>query len=133
MPQEKVYLHLDNHSYFLGDTIWFKAYVRQTDTSAPSTISNVLYVDLLDHDGYPAQRKVIQLNNGAGYGDFALKTDSSMYSGFYEIRAYTKWQRNWGRSVRPHFATANKWFYNKKMAEEFFVDYDKIYSRVVPV
>ena len=133
MPQEKVYLHLDNHSYFLGDTIWFKAYVRQTDTSAPSTISNVLYVDLLDHDGYPAQRKVIQLNNGEGYGEFALKTDSSMYSGFYEIRAYTKWQRNWGRSVRPHFATANKWFYNKRMAEEFFVDYDKIYSRVVPV
>ncbi len=133
MPQEKVYLHLDNNSYFLGDTIWFKAYVRQTGTSAPSTISHVLYVDLLDHDGYPAERKVIQLNNGEGYGEFALKTDSSMYSGFYEIRAYTKWQRNWGRSVRPHFATADKWFYNKKMAEEFFVDYDKIYSRVVPV
>ena len=25
-PQEKVYLHFDNTGYFLGDTIWFKAY-----------------------------------------------------------------------------------------------------------
>ena len=26
-PREKVSLHLDNASYYLGDTIWFKAYV----------------------------------------------------------------------------------------------------------
>ena len=26
-PQEKVYLHFDNTGYYLGDTIWFKAYV----------------------------------------------------------------------------------------------------------
>ena len=27
LPQEKVYLHLDNTCYFLGDTIWYKGYV----------------------------------------------------------------------------------------------------------
>ncbi len=27
LPQEKVFLHLDNTCYFLGDTIWYKAYV----------------------------------------------------------------------------------------------------------
>jgi len=27
--QEKVYLHLDNQCYFVGDTIWYKAYVVQ--------------------------------------------------------------------------------------------------------
>ena len=26
-PQEKVYLHFDNTSYYLGETMWFKAYV----------------------------------------------------------------------------------------------------------
>ncbi len=29
LPQEKVYLHLDNTCYFLGDTIWYKGYVTQ--------------------------------------------------------------------------------------------------------
>ena len=28
--QEKVYLHFDNNCYFLGDTIWYKAYVVTT-------------------------------------------------------------------------------------------------------
>ncbi len=31
LPQEKVYLHLDNTCYFLGDTIWYKGYVTRTD------------------------------------------------------------------------------------------------------
>ena len=26
-PREKAYLHFDNTSYYVGDTIWFKAYV----------------------------------------------------------------------------------------------------------
>ena len=25
LPQEKVYLHIDNTCYFVGDTIWYKA------------------------------------------------------------------------------------------------------------
>ena len=27
IPQEKVYLHFDNTSYYQGDNIWFKCYV----------------------------------------------------------------------------------------------------------
>ena len=26
-PQERVYLHFDNTAYYLGETMWFKAYV----------------------------------------------------------------------------------------------------------
>ncbi len=132
-PQEKVYLHLDNNCYFLGDTIWFKAYTRQTDYQVPSMISNVLYVELLNHDGYVVQRKKIQMRAGEGHGEFALKADSSMYSGFYEIRAYTRWQLNWGRREESRSRNLNYQFYDKEMADEFFTDYDKIYSRVVPV
>ncbi|WP_415959732.1 hypothetical protein, partial [Paraprevotella xylaniphila] len=25
LPQEKVYLHIDNTCYFVGDTVWYKA------------------------------------------------------------------------------------------------------------
>ena len=46
--QEKVYLHLDKPYYALGDDIWFKAYVVDVKNSAPTTISNILYVELID-------------------------------------------------------------------------------------
>ena len=31
LPQEKVYLHIDNTCYFVGDTIWYKGYVTRSD------------------------------------------------------------------------------------------------------
>ncbi len=132
-PQEKVYLHLDNTCYFLGEAIRFKAYLRRTDKDRPSTISNVLYVDLLNHDGYLMERKIIRMKNGEGHGSFVLRDDSTMYSGFYELRAYTRWQLNWGRFEHPHSNVSNYWFHNKEMAKDYFRDYEKLYSRVVPV
>ena len=132
-PQEKVFLHMDNTCYFLGDTIWFKAYTRQTDTGAPSGKSGVLYVELLNHDGYLMERKLIEMSQGEGHGFFHLKNDSSLYSGFYELRAYTRWQLNWGEYEHKKTQASRKWFFNKTMEYEFFRDYEKLYSRVFPV
>ena len=132
-PQEKVFLHMDNTCYFLGDTIWFKAYTRQTDTGAPSGKSGVLYVELLNHDGYLMERKLIEMSQGEGHGFFHLKNDSSLYSGFYELRAYTRWQLNWGEYEHKKTQASRKWFFNKTMEYEFFRDYEKLYCRVFPV
>ncbi len=132
-PQEKVFLHLDNTCYFLGEAIRFKAYSRRTDTGRPSTISNVLYVDLLNHDGYLMERKIVRMKDGEGHGSFVLRDDSTMYSGFYELRAYTRWQLNWGQFEHEHPDVTNYWFHNEKMAKDYFRDYEKLYSRVVPV
>ncbi|MBR5481152.1 MAG: hypothetical protein IKU85_05610 [Bacteroidaceae bacterium] len=132
-PQEKVFLHMDNTCYFLGDTIWFKAYTRQTDTGAPSGKSGVLYVELLNHDGYLMERKLIEMSQGEGHGFFHLKNDSSLYSRFYELRAYTRWQLNWGEYEHKKTQASRKWFFNKTMEYEFFRDYEKLYSRVFPV
>ncbi len=57
LPQEQVFVHMDNTCYFKGDTIYYKAYVRRSDTGAPSRISGVLYADLLNQDGYLVQRQ----------------------------------------------------------------------------
>ena len=46
-PQEKVYLHFDNTGYFLGETMWFKAYVLRADDNRWTDMSRVLYVELL--------------------------------------------------------------------------------------
>ena len=131
LPQEKVYLHLDNTCYFLGDTIWYAAYSRRTSDNMPSDISNVLYVELLNNDGYVMERQVVKMKDGRGHGNIYL--DPEYYAGFYEMRAYTRWQLNWGISEREHGDASKGWFMNEDKEHEFFRDYDKLYSRVVPV
>ncbi|MBQ8052003.1 MAG: hypothetical protein IJ197_10625 [Bacteroidaceae bacterium] len=131
VPQEKVYLHMDNRSYFLGDTIWFAAYTRKTNTDTPSRMSRVLYAELWNHDGYLVERKLVEMKDGRGSGFFALP--DTLYSGFFELRAYTRWQLNWGQTEHYHVWSTEYWFYDKAMAKDFFRDYDKLYSRVFPV
>ena len=133
IPQEKVYIHMDNTCYFQGDTIWFAAYLVKTSTDKPSDVSGVLYVELLNNEGYLVERKLIEMQNGRGHGFFALD-NQIQYSGYYELRAYTRWQLNWGLYEHKHSRVAHNWFYGRKEDEKlFFRDYEKLYSRVFPV
>lgn len=100
-PPEKVYLHLDNTGYFKGERIWMKAYVTQARpnrigaaTYVPSTISRVLYVELLNPTGDVVARRKLSVENGEAHGDILL--DSIFGTGFYELRAFTRYMRNWG-------------------------------------
>mgnify|MGYP007069835626 CR=1 FL=1 len=93
-PQEKVYLHFDNTGYFKGETMFFKAYSIRTDTGKPSNISKVLYVELLNPSGDIVEKRKIKMENGVGHGDFKL--DSIFGTGFYEVRAFTRYMINWG-------------------------------------
>ena len=132
IPQEKVYVHMDNTCYFQGDTIWFTAYTRQTNTDKPSDVSGVLYVELLNNDGYLVERKLIEMKEGRGSGFFDLN-NLIQYSGFYELRAYTRWQLNWGEYEHKHPDSFSFMFRDKESEREYFRDYDKLYSRVFPV
>ena len=131
IPQEKVYVHMDNTGYFLGDTIWFAAYTRRTNSDRPSKISRVLYVELWNHDGYLVERKLVEMIDGRGRGFFALP--DTLYSGYFELRAYTRWQLNWGQTEHFHPWTRENYFYSRAMAQDFYRDYEKLYSRVFPV
>lgn len=131
IPQEKVFVHLDNTCYFLGDTIWYAAYTRRTDKGVPSNVSRVLYVELYNQDGYLVERQLTEMKNGRGHGNFVLA--DTLYGGFYELRAYTRWQLNWGMTQHPHTKYAEEWFFNKAMAREYYRDYEKLYSRVFPI
>ena len=88
-PREKAYLHFDNTSYYVGDTIWFKAYVTLAEQQTFSLISRPLYVELVDQTGHIADKQIIKLTQGKGNGQFILP--HSMLSGYYEVRAYTRW------------------------------------------
>lgn len=130
MQQEEVFIHMDNTSYYLGDTIYYKAYMRLSD-GRPSPLSRLLYVELLNNDGYLVERQKVEMKNGQGFGSFCLP--DTLYGGYYELRAYTRWQLNWGRTEHPHTKNAERWFFSPEMAQQYYRDYDKLYSRVFPV
>ena len=132
VPQEQVFLHLDNTGYYLGDTLYYKAYVSRGDNGRPTNLSGILYCELLNDDGYLVERQMIALEKGEGYGNFSL-ADTTLYAGYYELRAYTKWQLNWGVTEQPHSQWAEKYFFSKDMARDYYRDYEKLYSRVFPV
>lgn len=93
VPQEKVYLHFDNTSYYRGDRIWFACYVVSACDNRPNALSRTLYVELLDPGGVVVDRRTLQIEEGRCHGDFSL-TQLPFCSGFYEVRAYTKYMLN---------------------------------------
>lgn len=97
-PQEKVYLHLDNTGYYYGDDIWFKAYVVNSFGNTPTSVSGTLYVELLNPGGEVIDKRILKIKDGQCNGDFTLNR-VPFYSGFYEIRAYTKYMINFGDSL----------------------------------
>ena len=98
VPQEKVYLHFDNMGYFENETLWFKAYVTRTDNGHPSDLSKVLYVELLNPSGDIVRTCKYPIDSlGVSHGDIRL--DSLLTSGYYEVRAYTRYMTNWGTNA----------------------------------
>lgn len=93
-PQEKVYLHFDNTGYFKGETIRFKAYVIRCDDGRKTDLSRVLYVELINPSGDVVEHRKLKIENGEAEGD--IKVDSLQTTGFYEVRAYTRYMTNWG-------------------------------------
>jgi len=95
--QEKVYLHFDNTGYFLGETIWFKAYVVKAENNVSTDMSKTLYVDLLTSEGYVIENKKLKIEKGICRGEFMIP--DSLKAGFYEVRAYTRCMMNFGPEV----------------------------------
>ena len=130
--QEKVYLHIDNTCYFKGDTIWYKAYVVRADSLTYSDKSRILYVELVSPDGMVVERQQI-IVSGVGYSDGNFTLRDSIYSGYYELRAYTRWMLNFKVSEHSYDHKDRECFYNGQMAHDFFRQFGTVYSRVVPV
>lgn len=130
--QEKVYLHMDNMCYFKGDTIWYKAYVVRADDLTYSDMSRILYVELVSPDGLVVERQqVVSTIDGYSCGNFELR--DSIYSGYYELRAYTRYMLNFCVTEHPYNRDDRERFYARFMASDFFRLYGTVYSRVFPV
>ena len=92
VPEEKVYLQFDKTLYKPGETIWFSAYVRDGETLAPSTKSEILHAQLIDPKGNVSKEISLIARKGITNGDFTL--DKNAVGGLYKVKAFTNWQKN---------------------------------------
>jgi len=93
-PKEKVYLHLDKSFYTSGDDIWFKVYLVDANNLQSSSLSKIVYIDLIDPNNEVVNTRSIKIDNGGGAGEFHLS--GKLKTGTYLIRAYTNYLRNFG-------------------------------------
>ncbi len=133
-PQERVYLHFDNTSYYKGEHIWYKAYVVDDATLHPSDLSRILYVELVNPIGYPVETQKILVRNGQASGSFELK--DTLNAGFYEVRAYTAWMLNFapgnGHGWYNLTGILSKEFYGERL-QHYLKGNAGIFSRVFPI
>jgi len=93
---EKIYLHTDRSTYFIGEDLWYKAYDVRATNNLLFDNSNILYVELISCDAKIIARHKTNLEMGLGHGDFQLADSLGVKPGVYQLRAYTNWNRNFG-------------------------------------
>jgi hypothetical protein len=93
---EKIYVHTDRSTYFIGEDLWYKAYNVRASNNLLFDNSNILYVELISSDSKIIARNKTNLEMGLGHGDFQLQDSLGVKPGVYELRAYTNWNRNFG-------------------------------------
>jgi TonB-dependent SusC/RagA subfamily outer membrane receptor len=94
VPTEKIYLHTDKGIYFAGDRIWVKAYLVEGATLQPGSLSEPVYVELINPYQKTAQVMRLRMTAGEGEGSFLLR--DTIPEGIYQIRAFTSWMKNFG-------------------------------------
>lgn len=94
IPQEKAYLQTDKPYYSASENIWFTGYVVNATTLQPNTLSNFLYVELVDKSDSVLSRVKIKRDSLSFSG--CIKLDAEIPSGYYALRAYTSWMQNTG-------------------------------------
>ncbi len=92
--QEKLYVHTDKDSYVTREICWFRIYYMEAFMNAPTNISSIAYVELLDKKNQPVIQQKVSLKPGESFGSFTIPTD--LASGTYTFRAYTNWMKNFG-------------------------------------
>ncbi len=94
-PQERVFLDYDcKDGCVVGDTIHFTAKVVRMDSLCVSDKSGVVYVELVNPGKTVVDFRKLSLDN-RGMASGMVVVDSLFDSGFYLLRAYTRYQTNW--------------------------------------
>ena len=95
--QEKLYLATDKPYYSAGDTIYYSIFLVNSIFFDRSTSSRFVYVELIDATGNIVSRQKL-MGEGGRFAN-AIKLSTKMNNGRYTLRAYTKWQTNFGEEL----------------------------------
>ncbi len=89
---ELVYLQSDCEVYSPGDTLWFKAYVRNKASLEASGLSQVFYTAISNRKGVflNEEKNLITDGQSAGY----LVIDKNIEDGVYYLVGYSSWMKN---------------------------------------
>ncbi len=90
--QEKARLHIDKELYMAGEAIWGKVYLTDALLEAPSILSKVAFVEFWDENGNLVVQHKVALTQGSGAFRIPISTEQN--TGYYQIRAYSKWMAN---------------------------------------
>lgn len=91
--RERVYVHPNTQVLISGETLRFSAFTLSDQTGKISTLSKILYVQLVGEEGAVFEQKIL-LEKGRGSGEFFV--NSLAPTGRYQLLAYTRWMRNFG-------------------------------------
>jgi len=97
---EKLYLHIDREIYSPGENIWFKSYLVSGINQKLIPGYKNIYVQLISENGIVVDSCLMLSLNGVAANDFKLP--ESLPEGSYTIRAYTKYQLNFGEESVFH-------------------------------
>jgi len=95
LTPEKLFLHTDKTNYTTEDTIWIKGYLLNGINHKYSTISGLVYVEVISDSLKIVKSISMPVAIGLLWGQIALDAESYP-EGFYTIRAYTNWMQNFG-------------------------------------
>ena len=90
--KEKVYAQT-NHVFFKpGEELFYKVSVVNAQNNAPSFLSKIVSVEIIDPSGIVVNKRKLQVLNGYANGNFYFPED--VKGGIYKLRVYTNYMQN---------------------------------------
>lgn len=89
---ETVFIHTNATTLVSGETLLYKIYCLKSSDKAPSNISKVAYVELVDDTKKSVFKTKISLENASGQGDYFIPP--TLKTGSYKLIGYTNWMLN---------------------------------------
>jgi hypothetical protein len=97
-PSENISFSIDRNIYLPGEIIWLAASI-QVNEQISTSLSTVLYVELFNEQLKPVLRQKMDIENGKTFGSIVIPVD--LISGYYFIRVYTMYLRNFDAKFYP--------------------------------
>jgi TonB-dependent SusC/RagA subfamily outer membrane receptor len=90
--KEKIYVQTDHVFFSPGETLFYKVYLVNGADNKPSSISNVVYIEIKGPSGTVLTKQTYQVEDGYAEGSYSL--DKQSPGGVYQLKAYTSWMLN---------------------------------------